>query len=49
MPSDINNGPAENPSLLQRNMGLLDLFQRIPVGHQLPAETSLSAMGLYES
>src|SRR5215469_14692394 len=36
MPSDLNNGTAENLSLLQRGAGLLDLFQGIPVGHQLP-------------
>ena len=34
--SDLNNGTAENLSLLQRNTGLLDLFQGISVGHQLP-------------
>src|SRR5215831_20378294 len=33
---DLNNGTAENLSLLQRNAGLLGLFQRISVGHQLP-------------
>lgn len=36
MPSDLNNGTAENLSLLQRNASLVDLFQRISVGHQLP-------------
>lgn len=33
MPSDLNNGTAENLSLLQRNAGLLDLFQGISVSH----------------
>ena len=35
IPSDLNNGTAENLSLLQRNASLLDLFQGISVGHQL--------------
>jgi hypothetical protein len=34
--SDLNNGTAKNPPLLQRNAGLLDLFQGISVGHQPP-------------
>src|SRR5215475_7720400 len=33
--SDLNNGPAENPPLLQLNAGLLDLLKGIPVGYQL--------------
>src|SRR5215471_234108 len=33
---DLNNGTAENLSLLQRSAGLLDLFQGISVGHQFP-------------
>jgi hypothetical protein len=35
IPSDLDNGTAENLSLLQRNAGLLDLFRGISVGHQL--------------
>jgi hypothetical protein len=36
MPSELNNGATENLSLLQRGSGLVDLFQRITVSHQLP-------------
>src|SRR5262249_11761175 len=36
VPSDLYNGTANNPSLLQRNACLLDLFQGISVGHQPP-------------
>jgi hypothetical protein len=35
MPSDLDNGTAENLSLLQGNACLLDLLQRISVCHQL--------------
>ena len=36
MPSDLNNGTAENLSLLQRDAGVLDVFQGISIGHELP-------------
>jgi hypothetical protein len=36
MASDLNNGTTENPPLLKGSAGLLDLFQGISVGHQLP-------------
>jgi hypothetical protein len=35
MPSELNNGATENLSLLQYDSGLVDLFQRITVSHQL--------------
>jgi hypothetical protein len=35
-PSELNNGTAENLSLLQRSYGLVDLLERIPVGYELP-------------
>jgi hypothetical protein len=32
-PSELNNGTAENLSLLQRNAGLVSLFQGVSLGH----------------
>ena len=34
MPSELDDGTAENLSLLQCSEGLVDLFQGVSVGHQ---------------